>query len=55
MKEVSSTKADEGGVNQQNVILPHEGGLILPNGTRFPEHALKSLDFTRAMSLLSDQ
>ncbi|KAG6751084.1 hypothetical protein POTOM_045601 [Populus tomentosa] len=55
MKEVSSTKADEGGVNQQNVILPREGGLILPNGTRFPEHALKSLDFTRAMSLLSDQ
>ncbi|KAG5233209.1 P-loop containing nucleoside triphosphate hydrolases superfamily [Salix suchowensis] len=53
MKEVASTKADEGGVNQRNVLLPREGGLILPNGKLFPEYAVKSLDITQALSLLS--
>ncbi|KAF9670620.1 hypothetical protein SADUNF_Sadunf13G0087800 [Salix dunnii] len=55
MKEVASTKANEGGANQRNVLLPHEGGLILPNGTRFPEYAVKSLDITQAMPLMSGQ
>lgn len=54
MKEVPSTKGD-GGVNQRKVVLPHEGGLLLPNGAHFPESALKSLDFTRAMSFMSGQ
>ncbi|KAG6738793.1 hypothetical protein POTOM_058415 [Populus tomentosa] len=54
MQEVPSTKGD-GGVNQRKVVLPREGGLLLPNGAHFPESALKSLDFTRAMSFMSGQ
>ncbi|KAJ6762103.1 P-LOOP CONTAINING NUCLEOSIDE TRIPHOSPHATE HYDROLASE SUPERFAMILY PROTEIN [Salix koriyanagi] len=54
MKEVPSTKGD-GGVNQRKVVLPREGGLLLPNGAHFPDSVLKSLDFTRAMSFMSGQ
>ncbi|KAL5843485.1 hypothetical protein ACOSQ4_009443 [Xanthoceras sorbifolium] len=57
-KEVQSTKsAEEGGVtdNQPQVLLPHKGGFWLPDGKHFPESALKSLDFRRAMSIMSGQ
>lgn len=39
--------------NQAQVMLPNKGGLWVPNGTHFPESALKSLEFRRAMSFLS--
>ncbi|KAL6961994.1 hypothetical protein U1Q18_036951 [Sarracenia purpurea var. burkii] len=35
------------------VLLPHKGGLWVPDGKHFPESALKSLDFRRAMSFMS--
>lgn len=57
-KEVQSTKSvEEGGVtgNQPPVLLPHKGGFWLPDGKHFPESALKSLDFRRAMSMMSGQ
>lgn len=57
-KEVQSTKsAEEGGVtaSQSQVLLPHKGGFWLPDGKHFPESALKSLDFRRAMSMMSGQ
>ncbi|KAK4859966.1 hypothetical protein QYF36_015117 [Acer negundo] len=57
-KEVQSTKSvEEGGVtgNQPPVLLPHKGGFWLPDGKHFPESALKSLDFRRAMSIMSGQ
>ncbi|CAA6663832.1 unnamed protein product [Spirodela intermedia] len=37
----------------QQLVLPQEGGLWVPNNSHFPEAALKSLDFRRAMSFLS--
>lgn len=58
-KEVESPKGGEGeaaGVRSSqagNVLLPHKGGLWVPNGKHFPDSALKSLDFRRAMSFLS--
>ncbi|GKV09082.1 hypothetical protein SLEP1_g20629 [Rubroshorea leprosula] len=54
-KEVSSTTAGEGGParNQSEVLLPQQGGLWTPDARHFPESALKSLDFRRAMSYLS--
>ncbi|GLT77571.1 hypothetical protein SLA2020_491410 [Shorea laevis] len=54
-KEVSSTTAGEGGLarNQSQVLLPQQGGLWTPDARHFPESALKSLDFRRAMSYLS--
>ncbi|KAJ8760427.1 hypothetical protein K2173_015094 [Erythroxylum novogranatense] len=57
MKEISSTKTGEGGLNsgQLQVIMPKDGGLILPNGQRFPDVGLNSLDFRRAMSFVSVQ
>lgn len=38
---------------QQQVLLPHSGGLWMPGGKPFPESALQSLDFRRAMSFMS--
>lgn len=54
-KEVSSTKAgEEGQVNSQpQILLPHAGGLWVADGKHFPDSALKSLDFRRAMSFMS--
>ncbi|CAN1293766.1 Deoxycytidine kinase [Linum perenne] len=57
MKEVSSTPGEAGVPNTKprQIILPREGGLLLPNGKHFDESALKSLDFRRAISLMSSQ
>lgn len=44
-------EASKGGHPQ--VLLPHKGGLWVPDGKHFPDSALKSLDFRRAMSFLS--
>ena len=55
-KEVPSLKASEEAAaksGQAHVLLPHKGGLWVPDGKHFPESALKSLDFRRAMSFLS--
>lgn len=41
--------------NQPKVLLPHKGGFWLPDGKHFPESALQSLDFRRAMSVMSGQ
>ncbi|XP_061369113.1 uncharacterized protein LOC133311988 isoform X2 [Gastrolobium bilobum] len=49
-QEVPSKEAVEG---QPQVVLPHEGGLWLPDGKPFPQSALKPLDFRRAMSFRS--
>ncbi|KAF8404238.1 hypothetical protein HHK36_009120 [Tetracentron sinense] len=52
--EVPSPKASEGAKSLgHQVVLPHKGGLWVPDGKHFPESALKSLDFRRAMSFLS--
>ncbi|GKV51296.1 hypothetical protein SLEP1_g57964 [Rubroshorea leprosula] len=53
-KEVSSTSAAESPASsQRQVLLPLQGGLWTPDATHFPESALNSLDFRRAMSYLS--
>ncbi|XP_020239935.1 uncharacterized protein LOC109818821 [Cajanus cajan] len=55
-KEVPSKEAAESERNSQGqpqVVLPHEGGLWLPDGKPFPQQALKPLDFRRAMSFMS--
>ncbi|KAK7322386.1 hypothetical protein VNO77_25765 [Canavalia gladiata] len=54
--EDPSKEAVEGERNseaQPQVLLPHEGGLWLPDGKPFPQTALKPLDFRRAMSFMS--
>lgn len=52
-KEVLSTKAGEGDkTSQPQIMLPNKGELWLPD-KHFSESALKSLDFRRAMSMLS--
>ncbi|KAK7334422.1 hypothetical protein VNO80_26179 [Phaseolus coccineus] len=38
---------------QRKLVLPHEGGLWLPDGKPFPQEALRPLDFRRAMSFMS--
>ncbi|KAM0939988.1 putative deoxycytidine kinase [Dioscorea sansibarensis] len=35
------------------IVLPHKGGLWTPDSSCFPESAVKSLDFRRAMSFFS--
>ena len=53
-KEFSSTEAEEGQVSgQPQLSLPHTGGLWVPDGKHFPDSALKSLEFRRAMSYMS--
>ncbi|KAM7507595.1 hypothetical protein LguiA_018048 [Lonicera macranthoides] len=57
-QEVPASKADGGaakvGGQQPQVLLPHKGGLWVPNqGKPFSESALNSLDFRRAMSFFS--
>ncbi|XP_058087268.1 uncharacterized protein LOC131234426 [Magnolia sinica] len=50
-KEVPSPNAsdDQKGSSQQ-ILMPHKSGMWVPGGNHFPESALKSLDFRRAMS-----
>nr|XP_010910778.1 uncharacterized protein LOC105036736 [Elaeis guineensis] len=53
-KEASPSETATDGKNKiQQVVLPAKEGLWVPEGSRFPESALKSLDFRRAMSFLS--
>ncbi|RDY14460.1 Deoxycytidine kinase, partial [Mucuna pruriens] len=54
-KEDPSKEAVEGESSQAQpqMLLPHEGGLWLPDGKPFPQEALKPLDFRRAMSFMS--
>lgn len=54
-QEVSATKAGEDAAKSgpPQVLMPHQGGLWVPDGKNFPESALKSLDFRRAMSFMS--
>ncbi|WOL03565.1 hypothetical protein Cni_G12285 [Canna indica] len=53
-KEATSAETTNDGNNKgQKVVLPQQGGLWIPEGSHFPESALKSLDFKRAMSFLS--
>ncbi|KAF8376959.1 hypothetical protein HHK36_030330 [Tetracentron sinense] len=52
--EVPSSKADEDGKrSNQQLLLPQKGGLWVPDRNCFPESALKSLEFRRAISFLS--
>ncbi|CAI9114839.1 OLC1v1015648C1 [Oldenlandia corymbosa var. corymbosa] len=46
-KFVKKTRKDS-----PEVLVPHEGKLWVPDGKHFPESALKSLDFRKAMSSL---
>ncbi|KAL3503917.1 hypothetical protein ACH5RR_033758 [Cinchona calisaya] len=52
---VSQVSEDASKGNQPQVLLPHQGGLWVPDAKHLPESALKSLDFRRAMSLMSQQ
>ncbi|KAI3464358.1 hypothetical protein Pfo_021021 [Paulownia fortunei] len=54
-KEVSASNVGEDAAksNQGQVLLPHHGNLWLPGTQPFPDSALKSLDFRRAMSFMS--
>ncbi|KAJ0087231.1 hypothetical protein Patl1_07765 [Pistacia atlantica] len=56
-KEDQPMQPAEGGAKgtQPKVLLPNTGGFWLPDGKHFPESALKSLDFRRAMSIMSGQ
>lgn len=56
-KEDQPTQPAEGGAQgtQPQVLLPNTGGFWLPDGKHFPESALRSLDFRRAMSIMSGQ
>ncbi|KAL7156121.1 hypothetical protein ABFS83_03G121400 [Erythranthe nasuta] len=46
--EEASRKSD-----QRQVLMPHNGNLWMPGTQPFPDSALKSLDFRRAMSVMS--
>ncbi|XVF63307.1 hypothetical protein PTKIN_Ptkin09bG0077500 [Pterospermum kingtungense] len=53
--ELSSTEDGEKSQvsNQPQILVPHTGGLWVPDGKHFPDSALKSLEFRRAMSYMS--
>ncbi|KAA8538656.1 hypothetical protein F0562_028264 [Nyssa sinensis] len=53
--EVPASKVGEAATRSSHsqVLMPHKGGLWVPDANHFPESALKSLDFRRAMSFLS--
>ena len=54
VKKRNEVSSKEGSSQAQpQVLLPHEGGLWLPDGKPFPQEALKSLDFRRAASFMS--
>ncbi|XAR55644.1 Deoxycytidine kinase [Bertholletia excelsa] len=44
---------EKGKMAESQVLLPQKGGLWVPDGKHFPESALKSLEFRRAMSFMS--
>ncbi|KAL5192882.1 Deoxycytidine kinase [Glycine soja] len=49
VKKRNEVSSKEGSSQAQpQVLLPHEGGLWLPDGKPFPREALKSLDFRQA-------
>nr|CAD1818127.1 unnamed protein product [Ananas comosus var. bracteatus] len=53
-KEASTEEsASDGKAKGQQIVLPNSSGLWVPDHNHFPESALKSLDFRRAMSFLS--
>ncbi|KAH7681037.1 Deoxycytidine kinase protein [Dioscorea alata] len=54
-KEVPSSESNNDANKNlgQQIVLPCEGGLWTPDSSCFPEAAVKSLDFRRAMSFLS--
>ncbi|XP_072965023.1 uncharacterized protein [Typha angustifolia] len=53
-KETSPTgSGSDGKKKNQQIVVPHRGGLWVPGQSHFPESALESLDFRRAMSFLS--
>ncbi|XP_078441002.1 P-loop containing nucleoside triphosphate hydrolases superfamily protein [Wolffia australiana] len=52
-KETSPSETAAETNPMQQLVLPKEGGLWVPNNSHFPEAALKSLDFRRAMSFFS--
>ncbi|XP_065847157.1 uncharacterized protein [Euphorbia lathyris] len=55
-KEVSPPKPGGSSLmGNRQLLLPPEGGLFFPNDKNFPESALRSLQFRRAMSLMSGQ
>lgn len=49
-KEETPEKSKTAGSRNQQILLPEKGGLWVPDGSTFPDSALKSLDFRRAMS-----
>ncbi|PKU70858.1 uncharacterized protein LOC110093216 [Dendrobium catenatum] len=49
-KEESPEKSTNAGSRNQQILLPGKDGLWVPDGPPFPDSALKSLDFRRAMS-----
>ncbi|KAL0314143.1 UNVERIFIED_CONTAM: Deoxycytidine kinase [Sesamum angustifolium] len=53
VSDASDVGEDAAKNNQGQVLLPHHGNLWLPAGQPFPDSALKSLDFRRAMSFMS--
>ncbi|KAL0293329.1 UNVERIFIED_CONTAM: Deoxycytidine kinase [Sesamum radiatum] len=53
VSDASDVGEDGAKSNQGQVLLPHHGNLWLPGGQPFPDSALKSLDFRRAMSFMS--
>lgn len=48
----SPVAGDSGMIPKQPVVIPHKG-LWVPGGKHFPESALGSPEFRRAMSVLS--
>ncbi|XP_072950695.1 uncharacterized protein [Typha angustifolia] len=51
--DLSTDTADARKSTGHQLVLPHDGGLWVPQGSHIPEAALKSLEFTRAMSFMS--
>ncbi|XP_042434281.1 uncharacterized protein LOC122020425 [Zingiber officinale] len=51
-KEAKSAEtSSDGKWKDQNIVLPQQGGLWIPQGTHFPESVKKSMEFNRSMSL----
>lgn len=50
-KEVPAQESASRSSNQPSVLLPHNGNLWMPGTKPFPDSALSSLDFRRAMSI----
>lgn len=53
-KEAKSAEtSSDGKWKDQNIVLPQQGGLWIPQGTHFAESVQKSMEFKRAMSFVS--